>query len=223
MAPGQAEKGTGPEWRREGFLSRDPRPWGGLAGILVSGLAFQGGDTKVFPGLWEFWTQNFWLRLGVGRAGPCFVEFSLLGVFACFSSGSLAWLFSPRVLSLCGLLEQMGQGTGRNIVLTLITAREAFLKKRLFIGCWLELKVRVVRHGLTSELIPQKTSEPLSTGLAVIPLSLTHQLPRQESAIGHLELFPLPTGEIGWLCAVALLGSRGLGSIPSLFHVQVWK
>lgn len=96
--------------------------------------------------------------------------------------------------------------------------------------------------GLTSELILQDTSEPLSAGLAMIPLSLTHQLPRQESAKGHLELFPLPEKETGWLCAVALLGGRVLRSspspapkvqwcasfpsrprFPSPFHEQVWE
>lgn len=31
-----------------------PRPYGVLAGMVMSGTALQGGDTKVFPGLWEF-------------------------------------------------------------------------------------------------------------------------------------------------------------------------
>ena len=51
MAPGQAVEGTGPEWGREGFLSRDPGPCGGLADVVMSGPALQGGVTKVFPGL----------------------------------------------------------------------------------------------------------------------------------------------------------------------------
>lgn len=39
------------------------------------------------------------------------------------------------------------KGQSKNKVLTLITAKEALLKKRLFVGCWLELKVGVARHG----------------------------------------------------------------------------
>lgn len=93
MAPGQPVEGTGPEWGREGFLSCDPGPYGGLAGVVISGPALQGGDTKVFPGLWEFWTQNSGTKLGPqewGGLALAFVELSFLGVFPCFSSGHLA-------------------------------------------------------------------------------------------------------------------------------------
>lgn len=42
------------------------------------------------------------------------------------------------------------KGQSKNKVLTLITAKEALLKKRLFVACWLELKVGVARHGADS-------------------------------------------------------------------------
>lgn len=48
---------------------------GGLAGVVMSGLALQGGDTKVFPGLWEFWTQNFWPSLGLSENGGLAFDF----------------------------------------------------------------------------------------------------------------------------------------------------
>lgn len=68
--------------------------------------------------------------------------------------------------------------------------------------------------GLTSELIPQETAEPVAKDLLSFHCLLPTSCP-DESAKGHLELFPLPEKETARLCAVALLGGRGLESSPS--------
>lgn len=46
--------------------------------------------------------------------------------------------------------------------------------------CWLELQWGWQDTGLTPELTPQKTLASVFSGLAVIPLPLTHKLPGQE-------------------------------------------
>lgn len=63
--------------------------------MVMSGPALQGGATKVFPGLWTFWTQNSWARLGTsvwGGLAFAFWEFSLKSQGeSCFGSGHLYW------------------------------------------------------------------------------------------------------------------------------------
>lgn len=77
----------------------------------ISGPALQGGDTKVFPGLWEFWNQNFWTRLGPyewGGLALAFMELSSWESFLISTQVTWHWLFSPHPLNLGGLLALMG-------------------------------------------------------------------------------------------------------------------
>lgn len=69
--------------------------------------------------------------------------------------------------------------------------------------------------GLTSKLIPQETSEPLSARCH--STVLTHQLPRQESAKGHLRALSSPReGDRVVLCSGSPGRQRpGVQSQPS--------